>query len=1429
MALDYLDPFRTVKFGYTRDSIVDIEIQTSYDGSVNIITTSEDTLPRIVNSRQDFLKDEVLIIKRDNNNLDNVYTNETISKTLLVPSLEGMIPKLVFSGVKEEHGKLKNGGYKYYFRLKTADGIESPIIEESRLVTVHSGTIFGKSVSHIDDTLTSNSVEFTLLDLNDKVYKYVSVYFARVTGQTESVAVVTYKIDRDYEILYNEEDNSYYAQISHTGYEIEIPIDSSEITAEYSPIESVSTLTQKNSRLLLGNIKTSIVEDPILRRAALFCYIEEDVDHKFTVEQKVYNGVDEINDTFANAKAVYYKLGYFPGETYEFAINFVFENGSVSNAYPIMGFDHARAGLVTNSFDYSKLGEDIGWYSPPNPYFTLPPVQNSYGIVRMPEVDIKDAVIWPTSGNPSKIKSYSMYMNTTEMIANMLPALDSLGVSGYFISRRDRIPDLLMEGLITLAGTAPVTSMYPKEATTYTFGMYSGYGLKGDLKDNIVLFPLPGSAMPFSAEGVDVKGNEIRDESAYSFDGITYAPLPDIDENKYFAFYSPDITSDTAKAATLVNRNTYSIYTSSIFNQSIAYNKNTIIKADGDVKYPYSANIHSYTQFYATYYDTTIEKLQYVDDGMRTFASTQFTGRLDRQAAFFLKHPMAAKEYTDGTFLSKTDQQTFSDANFTTYDNGVYKSYDAINGITIKDDKHPYSQLLMTGVKYSPYLGITLKSGSSSFSTHLTGLLSMEDNPTSTSKKVYFTGYKEVDKMVPTDGSTVLGAVVGLYTNKYGDILRQKDWIQKYSVKRSSGYFAISERFVIDNALSKDISWRDAYLTGGDCYTGFYYQRAWRPGGIDGVPAASTPINYVKDGDLEIRNGVNITNSGYAIGFPVRSKYNFAIRSKYKADILDGNLYGKDRTYTSSFPKGEVHGNRQPETSVINYGNIVEGSVNTKQQYDISIPFNKSDYDNRVVTSEISVTGEFENGYRNFKGLNFKDYDEELGEIIAMTSSGVHTYIVYTNGVAIIEVSERSAITSETTGTNVYIGSAGVLPPKSTPVFTTVGSQHLHSVVNTEKGIFGVDADTKKIWSINVTDKKVISEYRIQAILNRLITAELKDIISSYDTVYSEVTFNFIYNDDSQKSILYSVANDLWYGTSDIHKLYQFNIEDVQLSLQKPNDVYGLYYPTINKYHVIDSLKYPRIGVRSIIIDDPAIGGSYDIYNSYIEFILRHEDLSKFNLSNIVINGVGVPTSIDIMSEDTQDYSINPSIFGHIADTIPIHTNIYMKDAEDADVGLVTSSTAIDLYSIRRSHSPKYRDLKREDQITLELETSTNDLIFHQFTIADIKTIAGNDIITLSHKLESNITDVHTLYYGWKVPIRISLGEVASGKTKITIPSKKHADMIKGDFTQDKQGYRNNQANAKPYGRWVRMRLNFNGIDQIYIDSIFTTVTLRYS
>jgi len=792
-------------------------------------------------------------------------------------------------------------------------------------------------------------------------------------------------------------------------------------------------------------------------------------------------------------------------------------------------------------------------------------------------------------------------------------------------------------------------------------------------------------------------------------------------------------------------------------------------------RYPYSAGVVSLNLSSGSY---KIENMSFVPDGVRALSGNKFTAHLQNQSVLLLYTDLKTKA-NSGTGLDVASQRSFYNAN-----KGADVYYISDPEMSTPPAIDAYSRILVSSVKYSPYIGVEF---SSADGITLTNALNI--NPTGTPS--YFTGYSTVPDMLPPDGTTKLGAICRLYTNDTGAPLTLTAWMDRYKSVSSGDYFAISKRFQIDHALGSTVDLPNSQLIGGDCYTGIYYQQVWRPAGIDGVPTASTPSDYILDSNgIVTRHGAAITNSGYAVGFPVRSKYNFSIRAFNPVDKVEKELFGKDRIYTSSLVTSDVHGNRQPETSVINYGNIVDKSVFLRPAYTDQIPFSKISYKNRLVTSEISTPGEFQNGYRDFRGLNFKDYDEDLGEITTIVSGGVYTYVVYTAGVSLIEVAERTAITSKDTSTNVYLSTSDVLPPKSTPILTSIGSQHLNSVLSIETAVVGVDADNKKIWFADKTNVEIISDQKVQYLLDSIIKDGVKDIVTTYDSTTYDIMFSFFKLDGTETSLVYNAKFKVWYGSSDTCPLTVANIEGKRINLQ--TDQLGnirMYKPIIGRYSEMDDKK----SNESLI--DKIASSVVDMNDSYIEFVVRGQNGEKISLPNILINGEGVPKQVDIVSPSTLQYSITPSpnqITGVYSDTIPTITNIYMKIADQA-------SLATNQFIITRTENGTYRKVNIGDAITLIV----SGIAYHH-TVADVKYNAGTTDIVVDRQITAGIPEA--LYYGWKLPYRLLVCEKHDNTLKLNIPSAIQASRIAGLAT-DPQLLMNSSASKVPADRWIKVRL----------------------
>ena len=1435
----YLDEFAVEgeKFGYDENTKVDIEIQPSYDGSVNIIFSAEDTLPRIVNSRQKISGDTGELIVRTGGNLDNVYSAETIDKTLLIPTLGDMVPQLQFDGVKT-NGRLKNGGYKYYFKLRTSDGFETNVIEESRLVSIHRGSTFGNANTLLDHSETDKSVEFTLTGLTNKIYKYVTVYYSRATGSTELTVKELFKIHADYEIASNKEE----CKIIHTGYEPVEPVTEDVITAQLTPVTSVKTLTQKNNRLLLGNIKTKKIIDPDLAKAALMCYIPQNLEKLFTVKQANPAYTTNPDDSYANADNIYNYTSYFPEETYEFAINFMFDDGYVSYAYPIMGFDYLSGG----SFNLNFLGSDIGW---------LDTTQNSEGVVRMYEDDYYASTDGYKGG---QIDVNTMTINTETMVNTMSDILYSKGITGYFISRRKRREDVLMHGYLTNVATVPVQSFSMLRTSLIMSPTTLGYGTTGSIAGKYVYFPTPTNAMPFSTEsllGKDTGENgEIPVESGYFFDGVLYAPLPE--KSLKFALFSPDISSDTARAASINASDDYSIRSMGYLTGEIVSKpyKSVVVASGQSTVLPYIA--YTTSCGYADYDNSSpdLEKITFIGDSFRGYSSGGFTGILDRQAVFSTYaalRPAASFANTTGNelnMITKADEHTYfsslqtnlSSEDLTSHyiSGSKYEwdnNYDVDNSASYREKDVEFVQLLMSGVSYSPYLGITLAK---------TGNIS--DSLTKVTKDT-FTIYATNENNRPALTDVTLGAIFAIYNNTNKGPLTTDQWMQRYKIESSDPYFAISPRFKITEILkynssspSSDSS-KNSLLRGGDCYTGFYYQRIWKPAGIAGIPTASNPAAYAYENERPTRDGVKITNSGYAVGFPVRSKYNFAIRAllEYDKDFAsnaelaaEAALYNAGRTYCPSNPKPEdILGNRQKETSMINYGNIIDESLIKQTKIDKNIPYAKVAYPNRIIVSEVSVFGEFNNGYRNFRGLNAKDYNEELGSLTAMIAGSTFVYLVFTNGVSIIEVDERTMISGENKS-NIYIDAAKVLPPKGTVVLATMGAQQLNAVVSTEGAIFGLDAALAKIWSLEGTNKTIISDFRYTSKLKDILSTDnLYDIIATYNDKKYITSFSFFFEDESDNvAIVYDVANKLWNGTSDVIKYYDGNISDMPLSLIAANDRTYLCEQKVGGHErlIATDIEYPNINPvpASAILFESSIMPM----PSYIEYVVKYGSLAKFIMKIATLNGEAVPTRIDIFPETSPQYTLMTtveSVQGKTSEFLPIQTPTYISDAKNA-------SSILDMYNIKRILYPGSKPVDVGDAIEVKCQTGSNNYTYFNVRVADLTVVYDNSIglyveyITLSHKLPSGTVMGQTdIKVGWRMPLRSAVGKVDTGKTYVNFPTKRVSELLRKAPVESKPDYALGD-NAKPYGKWVRIRMYFDGLDPIYINSIETQTTLRY-
>lgn len=1384
LSLDYKDPFRVDSFGYTQNSVIDVEIQPSYDGSVNIITACEGKHPRIVNSRVDMSAATANIIIRSGGNLENVYSDDDIDKTRLIPKLGDIVVDLDFLGTFTG-GSLEAGGYKYFFKLLTSDGVESELIEQSRLVSVHFGSTSEDSYTSNKGSRTDKQVKFKIKDITNNSFSYVQVYYTKSIGSTDSTTVSAYKIVDPFPITLNGE-----CYINHTGREVVEEITATDIVTEYLPIESVKTITQKNGRLLLGNVNLKDLAYTLLKEQALQIYVSTSTSTIFNSKQPLEISSYQIEETYANPTNSYKYLGYHPGETYEIGVNYVFSDGRVSDTFPIIGRDF---NTDISGFDI-QYGEDFGWIAENG--------VNSKGVVRTTYLPIEVA---PVTGY---IKSYTMRVEFDRLDTD---ALAEAGVTSIFISRRERIPDKLFDGIILKADTIPLVSASTVQGGIYNCGTVNGVPIESlpylymrDRNPNgtvitgvpYSIVPTPAGAMPYSAELLRGGG---------SFDMINYAG-PYV-KHDYFAFYTPDVSDPNWAGSRLdvtANRSLYLNDCIKITHESRKYadvDARTLAGAEQLIRSLYTPINYSIST--GSYGTLGIKTAQFVPDGYRNYMSGKFTSRSDRQANLFT-YPFTSRLGFTELFtnpLSFTNSRySFEDAlvaaneasgetglsNYTAY------TYEAIsklsNYIGSGTEGKPINETgfgyingawLSSNVTYLPYIGIEVNRNDVATAIH-----DALKYPEGTFVK--YTCKSGYGEQHPADAQ-IAALVCSMYGNAHGTYLPLGDWIERYNTNREDTYFPVTKRLRVNSSLDF------VYLTGGDCFVGYQHQQIWRPGGVDGVPTASSPKDYVDD-----RTGTGLTDSGMSITYPTRSSINFFVRAKSDGSESEMSLYKQQRDRLRYKDLPNLRSIKRPETEELNYGNFIEDSISAKPKFDESVPFLEIKQPNRIYVSDAADSNTYKNGYRNFKGLSFRDYDPDLGYITSILSYGLYTYIIYSGGVSIIEVLERSAVQTSSEN-SILIGNAGVIPEKSSNIFSFLGSRYPHSIVSTEHGIFGVDTDRKKVWKVMGNAPAIVSDTKVQKLLNDYITDTLINVITTHNKEDDIVAFMFKYENGDKVTLSYNAKLDVWNGTSTSHSQFQFLINQKSYMI----DYDG------SSYNIIHSVP----DIKNVTIDAT---GSYNINSSYLEFVVSDETDVKFMLDNMIINGRCVPDSIDIIPEDGESYELGELGIGTYIG-MPCHTNMFVYDLPGSSI------TEISEYKISFNNSVnKTVTYKAGDLITLQ---RNNQMFKHK--VSKVEIVSNTTTLTLARSDGSEYA-ITALYYGWKVPLRLSLMEVDKGQTKISIPTKLHTMRLAAQTVNETLSVKNRYA-ARPSGRWIKIRMNFNGTEPVYIESIISIINLLYS
>lgn len=1187
---NYIMPFRSAKFNFNIVDFVDLILQREYDKSINFIFTDDRNPIKLINSRF-FINENGRAVFVDRRNLkdSNVYSNKYFDKTDLLLKIKN-VPKLYFKGVKES-GSLLGGGYRYFFRLMTVEGNVSDIIEESRLVSIFRGE--GKGSYGVDGTvITDKSVSFRLSNL-DPSYTQVQVSYTHSYG-TDSLVNVVKVIRSGYKI-----DSGGSCDIIHTGYEITDIVEENTVSQEFSDIATAKTLTQVNNRLVIGNISSKLNDE-------LFNLLS-DLSSKITIGEEVTS----TSDGYENPDNSYYNLGYWRGETYELAIVYVFkDSGASTPAFPIRGIDN-----LLGDAEYTDI--DI-------PDYVGETFENVLGVYRT----AFDGDVYK-DGDRKVLKltaDVDAIISTTESLF-----LDN--ISSFYFVRKPRKKDILYQGYLipsvlipTENVNRPTSYKYPgwNRNTSYygdgIFGYEPGVSKLSD-QFSFTAVPMPSVSFPL------IDHVELPIESDLNVNA----------EQKLAMIYSNDVQVDKVGVASSIDLTTRSIGISQEW-----------IKVEGSLgKFD---PIHLRSTVTQSLDDLIVQSvdLEFKNGGERSYGDNSFSSYIDRSLSYITTEadtdydpsPGYSRKYMVEVDISswRAHEITSTSGNNGNDDLafegwGINSSNNWTKSTSTDNFRNAMWQYASMVTKYTDYIGIRAKDDEN-ISLRYWGALTYY---VSSGASKYST-YK----------------LVNIFS---GDGIKSgNDLIAAYKTQDGIGYNTISERF----ELTKDN--KIVSLGDGDCFITKVFKKTTYAPGIEGAPQVSIAqrktygIGPTKDYSDVIKSGPGsndtvqttftnakayesddagraLTPQGIFLEMVMQSNHNADVRSVEYGDPAERDIYGNGRSFYPKRSIEQLRSEYRPDTSEYNLGLTGGFKIVTHAVIDNDAPIYSLKYPNRVVVSAPNISSEFFNGFRNIAGLNYRDYNSELGQIQKLIEHKNFLYVVFDSGVGVITVDGRTLISKSE---EIFIDHAKVLNDKAFIISTDIGSKNPESIVSTLNTVYGVDYTLNKVWRVAGKALEIISDYSINSILidwrknlnlepdptfNYLGPVKIylsydkakKNVVMSYSKLYKSTgTYN------TSGSIYYSEILNKWISRLSYLSKFQFGIGDKNLMFDVNIE---------NKAFEMDSTIVDRCNFNGVP------------YKFEFEFVMREKpDIEK------------ILTNLQILSNKIKPNEISYEITGDVSD-----------------------------------------------------------------------------------------------------------------------------------------------------------------------------------
>ena len=436
----------TDQLNFDLDHPVNIEVQPSYDGSVNLILNDDKNIPRLINSRFSVReKDTYEIVDRIGENDTNIYNSKTFDKDTSLYFQYESNPSVTYLGFVK--GVLPVGQYCFYFTYCDTDDNESDIIAETGLIPVFIGNDQDPRSMEggIKNQITNKGIQLKLSNI-DKSYNYLRLCYVRYFADYQQNRVYECKkLSKRFPI----NSNVLYLQIS--GYEDTEEMDANILNISRFNPNNILTQAQCKNMLFFGNIVKNTDNYKELSDVALRIIPQLNIVSNFDTISESYTA-EQGDFAYYNSLNIYNKTGYFNQEYYRFGVVFIYQNGSLSNVYNTLGgiLDTSDSLNLTKPGDSSKCAEiynsdgvflyrnyikvdDFGWVKRDDANYTVSGTSvNAKGVCQFHYInDYNDGTIFSVKFKvPGEVSKYLR---------------EELGIRGIFFVRQKCIPNILAQ------------------------------------------------------------------------------------------------------------------------------------------------------------------------------------------------------------------------------------------------------------------------------------------------------------------------------------------------------------------------------------------------------------------------------------------------------------------------------------------------------------------------------------------------------------------------------------------------------------------------------------------------------------------------------------------------------------------------------------------------------------------------------------------------------------------------------------------------------------------------------------------------------------------------------------------------------------------------------------------------------------------------